>query len=110
MDPSGGHGTSLKHSHTLAIANAKANAKAGSGGSRCRGDLLEHHLPHGGGDGLAGAVVPDELGVLVRPLEDVHGRLGVVPHGVHEHAGQEADQRQTHLQNSRRPSTGETES
>jgi hypothetical protein len=40
----------------------------------------------------------------------VHGRLGVVPHGVHEHAGQEADQRQTHLQNSRRPSTGETES
>lgn len=54
--------------------------------------VLEHHLPDGGGDGLPRAVVPDELGVLVRPLEDVHCRLRVVPHGVHEHARQETHQ------------------
>ena len=58
---------------------------------------LEHHFPDGGGHGFPGAVVPDELGVLVRALEDVHRRLRVVPHGVHEDPGQEAHQGQTNL-------------
>lgn len=66
------------------------------------GDLLEHHLPHGGGHRLPRAVVPDELGILVRSLEDVHRRLGVVPHGVHEHAREEADQSQANLVNERK--------
>lgn len=59
--------------------------------------VLEHHLPDGGGDSLPRAVVPDELGVLVCPLEDVHCCLRVVPHGVHEHTRQETHQSQPHL-------------
>lgn len=59
--------------------------------------ILEHHLPNSGGHFLPRVVIPDELRVLVRALKYVHGGLGVVSHGVHEHAGKETDQRQTHL-------------
>lgn len=58
---------------------------------------LQHHLSDAGGDRLSRAVVPDQLGVLVRSLEYVHRRLGVITHGVHEDDWQEAHQRQTHL-------------
>lgn len=63
---------------------------------------LDHHLPNSGGHFLPGVVVPDELRVLMGSLEYVHGCLGVVSHGVHEHAGEEAHQREAHLAGERK--------
>lgn len=67
---------------------------------------LQHHLSDGGGDGFSRAVVPDELGVLVRSLEYVHRGLWVITHGVHEHGRQEAHQGQTHLRERRNTGDG----